>query len=502
MFHQLLSNRSWIAAGFIFVLFIGTACLILEENPVTGNRRALGFTWEQELQIGRESDEQIIAEFGMYDDPVVAEYVYTLSKNILQHSHMRREGTSQQFLDTPFTFRVLDSDVVNAFALPGGFIYVTRGLMTHLNNEAQLAVVIGHEIAHVAARHASQRVFTQQAGSLLLIGGAVLGQELFGMSADNILNIGGTAAQLLFLSYSREAERESDRLGVEYAAMEGYDASEAAEFFRSLRRLSERSGQVLPNHLSSHPDPGDREASMHSLSDIWRERGFPQTIIREQEYMSIIDGMTVGENPRNGFMQNSVYYHPELKFLYPVPSGWRLINQPTQVVAFEENQRAVSIFRFAQGASNAREAVEQFTNQDGISVISSSRRDVNGIRGHRAIGTATGSDGTNLKFMVQGIEYDGNIFRFLNYSSENDYGSFESSFNQITNGFNRLEDPEILNIQPVRIQVVAAPRTGRFESFLPAEMPLGMTKDEFAIMNQLELTDFVTIGQLLKLPVQ
>src|SRR5690606_29236122 len=173
-----------------------------------------------------------------------------------------REGASAEFVSTPFTFRVLSSPVVNAFALPGGYNYVTRGLLTHMTSEAQLAMVIGHEIGHVAARHASQQALTQQAGSLLLIGGAVLGQELLGVRAQDIMELGGTAAQLLFLRYSRDAERESDKLGVEYSAKSGYDASQGAAFFTTLKRLSEASGSSIPAFMSSHPDPGDREVDI------------------------------------------------------------------------------------------------------------------------------------------------------------------------------------------------------------------------------------------------
>lgn len=502
MIHYLTSYRSIIALLFLTVLLGSTACLIVEQNPVTGNRRALGFTWEQELQLGREADADIVVQFGLYDNPALDAYVNQVANNVLKHSHMRREGTAQQFLDTPFTFRVLNSDVVNAFALPGGFIYVTRGLLSHLNNEAQLAVILGHEIGHVAARHASQRVLNQQAGSILLIGGAVLGEGLFGVSAENILNIGGTAAQLLFLSYSRENERESDRLGVEYAAMHGYDASQAAAFFTSLRRLSDQSGGRIPNHLSSHPDPGDRERSMHELSAIWRERGFPQTIINEEIYLNRINGIIIGENPREGFVENQIFYHPDLEFLFPIPTSWNVMNTPNQVAIFNAEQSAISLFTIVSGVDNARAAVDAFTNQEGINVISSTRFNVNNLPGHRAIARAKDSKGNDLGIMVQAIEYGGLIYRFLSYSAENNFNSFEPSFNFMASGFNRLTDRAKLDIKPVRLELVTANRTGTFESFLPNPIPMGISAETIAIKNQLNLSDVITRGQVLKLPVQ
>ncbi len=499
------SNRkfsTWFPLFLVFILVYTSGCMTLEENPVSGNRRAFGYTWQQELQIGAQADQEIVAQYGIYDDDELTAYINELSELILAESHMRREDTSPQFREAEFTFRVLNSDIVNAFALPGGYVYFTRGLLSHMNNEAQLAVVIGHEIGHVAARHASQRVLQQQAGQLLLIGGAIAGQELFGMSAENILNIGGTTAQLLFLSYSRDAERESDRLGVEYTAMAGFDASEGAAFFRTLQRLSERAGGSLPNHLSSHPDPGDREQSMHQLSQQWRDQGYEQTRRNERQYMEMIDGMVLGQNPREGFVENNIFYHPDLEFQYPVPAGWNVQNMAAQVAMFDNDQQGVSIFSFARDASSARAAVEQFTNQEGINVVSSGNANLNNNTGYRAIATATNQDGSELRFMVQGVEFGGQVYRFINYSSSGRYDQYESSFTQIVEGFRRLTDSSKLSIQPVRIQVITADRTGSFQSFLPSDMPMGMNPEELAIINQLNLNDTVTRGQRIKIPVQ
>lgn len=477
-----------------------TSCVALEQNPVSGTTRAFAFTWEQEIQIGRDADQEIVAEFGIYENAELEAYIVELSELILAESHLRRPDAPAQFRNTEFTFRLLDSDVVNAFALPGGFVYFTRGLLSHMNNEAQLSVVIGHEIGHVAARHASQRMLQMQIGQMVLVGGAFAGQEIFGVSAESILNLGGTAAQLLFLSHSRDHERESDRLGVEYAARAGFDASEGAAFFRSLQRLSAQHGGGIPTFMSSHPDPGQREQSMHTLSQQWRDQGFEQTRRNERRFMEMIDGMTIGENPRNGFVRDGMYYHPELAFQYPAPAGWQVQNTPTQVVMFDSEQQGISIFTVEHNATSARQAVELFTNQEGITVESSGTQNVGSIRGYRSVATGTTQDGTELRIMVQGLEHNGRVFRFLNYSAAARYESYQSSFAQIVNGFRNLTDASILNIQPTRLQVVTADRVGPFSSFLPAQLPPGFTAESFAIMNQVELDETITRGQRLKLP--
>lgn len=238
----------------LLMSFLFAACSI-QESPITGDKRAYGYSWEQELAIGKEADEQIQQFYGVYDNDALQQYVEKIGQEMLAVSHMQREDSPDQYKNTKFYFRLLDSPVVNAFALPGGYIYVTRGLLSHLDNEAQLAVVLGHEIGHVAARHASQRAFEQQMGQLALIGGAIAGQHFLGIPGGDILGLGGMAAQMLFLSYSRDNERESDRLGVEYAAKQKYNSAEGAKFFTTLERMSEQSGQSIPNWQSTHPDP-------------------------------------------------------------------------------------------------------------------------------------------------------------------------------------------------------------------------------------------------------
>ncbi|HEY6367954.1 MAG TPA: M48 family metalloprotease, partial [Candidatus Binatia bacterium] len=184
--------------------------------PATGDRRYLGFTWQQETEIGKQASKEVEALFGIYRDPKGERYVTEVGNRVLATSHLRRPGIDEQIRKTPITFGVLDSPIINAMALPGGYIYVTRGMLAHLNNEDQLATVIAHEIGHVAARHAARQAWQQQLGQGLLLGGAILSQGL-GLPAQDILNLGNMAAQLIFLRYSREDELEADKLGVEYS---------------------------------------------------------------------------------------------------------------------------------------------------------------------------------------------------------------------------------------------------------------------------------------------
>ncbi len=156
-------NTRTLLVAILLTTFLA-GCVSVERSLVTGNKRAFGYTWAQEVQIGNEADPAIVAQYGLYDNAQIASYVENLGQELLQTSHLRRPDTPAEMRNTPFAFRVLDSPVVNAFALPGGYIYVTRGLLAHLDNEAQLAVVLGHEIGHVVGRHASKRAAQQQLG--------------------------------------------------------------------------------------------------------------------------------------------------------------------------------------------------------------------------------------------------------------------------------------------------------------------------------------------------
>jgi predicted Zn-dependent protease len=462
----------------------------------------MAYSWEEEIKIGQDADPQIVAQYGIYDDPEITEYVNNLSNSVLANSHMRREGTDRKFRETEFYFKVLDSPVVNAFALPGGYVYFTRGLMAHLNNEAQLSVVIGHEIGHVAARHASQRALQQQLGQIAVIGGAVIGQELLGLPGASILDMSSQAAQLLFLSYSRDAERESDELGVEYSAITGFTAAEGAQFFTSLKRISAQSGQSIPSMLSTHPDPGEREARIPELAEQWKERGYEQTIINKDSYLEMIDGMVFGENPRNGFVDDGNFVHPDLELQFPVPDGWQAINQQQQVVLLSSAEDAVLIFRIDSESETAQSSVQQFIEQEGITVNSQSETQSSGsIPAYRASVTISQQEG-NLKAVIYAIEFGGQIYRFIGYTSESQFANYQDVLSGVPSEFSRLTDETILNIQPVRIQLVQADRSGTFSSFLPAQLPMEIKPEDVAIINQVQLDDTIESGRFLKIPVQ
>jgi len=481
---------------------VGSGCVTTGTNPISGNTRAYAYSWAEEEKLGREADQQIQQQYGVYEDEEVRQYVDRVAQDVLAESHMRRSSTPERFRDTDFAFRVLDSPIINAFALPGGYVYVTRGLLAHLNNEAQLAVVLGHEIGHVAGRHASKQAAKKQLMQGVLVGGALAGQMAFGGNvAENVLGVGGQAAQLLSLSYSRDNERESDRLGVEYAARAGYDAAEGAAFFTSLKRRSEQSGQSIPTWQSTHPDPGQREDTIVELARQWDTKIEGPADARNQDaYYGAIDNIVLGPNPRQGFVENDVFYHPELEFRFPVPSGWQTQNQTSQVAMIQPDQEAYVLFRISD-ADTPEAAAAELAGQQGLTVVERRATQVNGREARRVVAEAQAQQGQTVRVLSYFIAYGDQVYSFQGLASAQQYSTYRPALERPMTGFDALRDPDRLNVQPTRLALRPAPRTAAFRTFVEAEaLPDDMSPTDLAIINQLGLDDTVEQGRRLKLP--
>lgn len=477
-----------------------TGCGTAVTNYVTGESVRGAYTWPQEVQIGQQLDEQLRAQYGFYDDPALQAYVDELGERVLQNSAYGDPSVvPAEIRNTPFYFRVLDSDVVNAFAAPGGYIYISRGLLAFTENEAQLAVVLGHEIGHVLARHTSRRMAQAQTGQVGLLGAAILGDVLGGgQVAQGILDIGGTGVQLLFLSHSRDAEREADRAGVAYAEFSGYDAAEAASFFGSLQRLGAEAGaDGIPSFLSTHPDPGERQQTIPQLAAQYDPRG---TTVNREAFFSQIENMVLGQNPRQGFVEGGTYYHPELRFRFNVPQGWRVDNQAARVMLGEPNGRAIMEFTFAADQSSAQAAGRAFAAQQGFTATDQQSGTLDGLPAYTVTGTAQ-SQQQQLSTVNTFIEYGGNVYRFSGYSAAGDFSTYRPTFTSAIGSFARETRSEIVNRQPVRLEIVRVNQATPFRQLLQGRpVPQGMTQQQLAIMNEVELNTTIPAGRSVKLP--
>jgi len=469
------------------IIFLVISCAV---NPVTGKRQIMLMSTAQEIQLGVDYDPQVIATFGEYSNDPMVQFIQSKADEMGKISHRP---------ELKYHVKILDSPVVNAFAVPGGYVYFTRGILAQFNNEAELIGVLGHEMGHINARHSVSQQSKQQIGQLLLVGGMLI-SEKFASYAEAAMQ----GMQLLFLKYSRDDEREADQLGVAYSSKIGYDAQKMADFFQVLEKMSlESSHGGVPTFLSTHPDPGDRYNSVKQQAQAWQDSlKLDSWKVNEDNYLRMIDGIVYGEDPRQGFVQSNTFYHPEMKFKFSFPEGWELENQPTQIIMAPKDGEALMIFSIAQGNSLSEAAnstleglklkPEESNNMtvNGMPVITNLSRQV--IQDQ-----STGQQNTNM-VLSYFIEYNKNYYVFHGLSSEANYNSYKPSFEKIMTDFSVLTDPVILNKKPVKILIKSVQSSGtladvfKYYGIAPDRM------EELALLNNLNLTDKVNTGKLIK----
>lgn len=476
-----------IKTAVITIAITGIACLFsCTTDYVTGERTFSLVSESQEIAMGKEADPQIVGEYGLYNDSELATMIDRLGQRLASVS---------QRPNLQYTFRVLDSPVINAFALPGGYVYVTRGILAHFNSEDQLAGVLGHEIGHVVARHSAEQMSRVQLASLGLGVGSLISEDF-----QKFAGIAEVGVGLLFLKFSRGQESESDMLGVEYSTKLGYDANEMAGFFRTLKMMSAGSGQSLPSFLSTHPDPGDRESNVHALADEWQAKIAYSPLNKQRyDYLKKIDGIVYGDDPRHGYSGNGMFYHPEMTFQFPVPSGWTVVNSASTVQLVSDDKKAVVQLTLGSGSSQAAE-VDAFVSKTGATVVARNQTSVNGFSALMVESKIGGEQ--PLQILSSFISKDGKIFIFHGFTSPDLFNTFSLSFRSVMMGFERATDPAVLNKKPARLAVKQAPRSGSLASVLTA---LGMGTDmhaEMALLNGMNLDDQIRQGEWIKIVME
>jgi predicted Zn-dependent protease len=472
----------------IMAILVLVSC---SRNPVTGKKEFMFMSESQEISLGAESDPQIIAAYGLYPDENIQKFITAKGEAMAAISHRP---------ELEFKFRVLDSPVVNAFAVPGGYVYFTRGILAHMNNEAEFSGVLGHEIGHVTARHSAKQYTKQMLGQILFVG-AMIASEDFRQFAD----AASQGLQLLFLKFGRDDESQSDLLGVEYSTEIGYDAHQMAEFFNTLKKMSEGSGQSIPTFMSTHPDPGQRNERVHELATEYQSKDAKTNYaINRESYLKMIDGIIYGEDPRQGFVENSMFYHPELKFQFPIPQGWQHQNTPTQFQMAPSDGKAMMTLTLAQGGT-LDEAFQASVQADQLTVVESSSVRVNGLPAIAAIADYNPVDqngqqaGESLRLLLYFIQHGGYIYKMYGISRQADFNTYFSSFQTTMKNFKNLTDPTKLNKQPNRIQIVTASRNGTLQNLLLQNGMMQDNLEELALINGMELTDNVTAGTMIKI---
>jgi len=473
--------------GLLFIFFISCA-----RNPVTGKKEFSFMSESQEKALGAEYNPQILAEYGEYNDDKLQAFVNEKGQQMAAISHRPQLG---------FTFKVVDSPVVNAFAVPGGYIYFTRGIMAHFNNEAEFAGVLGHEIGHVTARHANEMQTKQIFSQILLMGGMIF-SETFRQFAEPA----SQAASMMLMKYSRDNESQSDKLGVEYSTQIGYNSEEMANFFNTLQRLSGDEGR-LPTFLSTHPDPGDRYNAVKTYTQLVHEsKGIkPANLkINRDNYLRMIDGIIHGDDPRQGFFENNNFYHPVLKFTFKTPAEWNKLNSPQSVQMAPKDGKALMRLTLAQG-QDLNAASQAFVKDNGLSVIESSQNPVNGLSSIAIFGEVVPQQeqgqqqaSAPISIIVYFYKYNDLIYQLIGVAAKNDFQTYSNTFKNTLGSFKVLSDQSKINVLPTRIKIVSARRNYTLQEGLQDYGMIQNKFNELALLNGMQLTDQLPSGSLFK----
>jgi predicted Zn-dependent protease len=303
---------------------------------------------------------------------------------------------------------------------------------------------------------------------------------------------------LLFLSFSRDQESESDLLGVEYSTTLGYDSHRMADFFQTLSAMREQSGQSLPGFLSTHPDPGDREARVNRLTDQWQAKVEYRPLNKTRhDYLRRIDGLVYGPNPRQGFEEGGVFYHPELAFQFPVPNGWQVRNSASTVMIVQPDQEAFIQMILGQ-SETVDAAADQFLEKSGATVVSRGRATIHGFDAVVLVSDLTSQD-QSLRLASYFVEKAPHVYVFHGVTTRSDYATYANQLKSVPEGFRAVSDRAILGRQPDRLEIAQAPRSTTVSAAL---RELGAPEDkiaELALVNGMRVDDRVEKGYWLKL---
>lgn len=442
-------------------------------NPATGQRQLTLLSEQQEIQMGKENDQQIVTQMGLYPDEEWQAYIQDLGSRLAAKSERPH---------LPWTFRVVDDPIVNAFALPGGYIYITRGILAHFNSEAQLVSVLGHEIGHVTGRHTVERVSKAQLAQVGIGVAAVAG-------GGELANLAGQGLGLLFLKFSRDDEREADDLGLRYLTRGSYDPHEMPEVFNTLDRVSGAHGSRAPNWLATHPAPANRALRIREqIGQLPAEQQAGR--VERNGYLNRLAGLTFGTNPREGYTIGRTFYHPDLAFKVEFPEGWKIVNQRSVVGALSPREDALVVLSLSQ-ETTPEEAQTAFFRQDGVEQG----------RQERAFTyfqtTPQTETGQFIQGMARFLSHEGQVFQLLSYTRDNSWSAYRNAMGSSVGSFRRLEKRRYLDVHPAKVEVVklkGAMTLADFHRHYPSNLEL----EALAILNGVGVDERLEAGTLIK----
>ena len=451
----------------------------------------------EERRLGAEEHPKLVRQFGgEYADPGLQAYVNDIGQNLSRHTEMP---------ELQYSFTVLDNDAINAFALPGGYVHVTRGLLALANNEAELAGVLAHELGHISARHSAER-YSQSvlAGMGTTIVGAV--GSVVGM--PEAAQVAGLGAGAFLQSYSREQELEADMLGVRYMARAGYDPEAMADFFKKLDRYARLQATIVGNPgaadnssiMTSHPRTGDRIVQAIKLANAAPVVG---ARTNAEAYLAQIDGMIFGDSPNHGIRRGRDFVHPQLRIAFRVPPRFAMTNSADQVLAHGPSDSIMS-FDMERNRELAG-SVTSMTDYVGktwggrLRIGPVEPITVDGMEGATGATRIESREGPKDIRLVAVREPSGRIYRFVFLTPSELTGALEPEFKKSVYGFRRLTETEAAEVEPMRVNVVAVGQ-GETAEALAMQMPFESYRLEWlSVLNGLRRDQSIRPGEKIKI---
>jgi predicted Zn-dependent protease len=455
-------------AAIVVIVALVSACAT---NPVTGRREFNLMSEGQEIAIGQESDPQIKKEMGVYNDAELQAYVAQIGTRIAKISERPQ---------LPWHFTIVDQPAINAFAVPGGYVYFTRGILPFLDNEAELAGVMGHEIGHVTARHSAQQYSRSIGGQI-----GLTALSIFVPAARPFGELGAQALGVLFLKYGRDDELQADSLGARYTATVGWDPAGVPEMLSTLGRLDEAQGdrRGIPNWLSTHPDPLSRVDEVHPIVEKLKA-GRSDFALNRDEFLRHIDGIIYGDNPEQGIVRGSTFLHPPLRFGVDFPQGWDVMNSPDQVVAKAPGAEVYMLLEAVQ-QPNGRTLQEIALNQMRGAGFRSNSGQQTTINGRDAfVGVYQGQlEGLgNVTMRAAHIQHGTSVYLLTGFTSPNTFAQADNAFLTAIRSFRPLSATEAENVRPNRVDLYVVRQGDSWASI--AERSGGVIKPAtLAVMN-------------------
>lgn len=454
----------WIVALTV-VLAMG-ACVI---NPATRRPEFTLVSEPEEIALGLEADRDMVETLGLYaDSPALTEYVSQIGAKLAAKSERP---------NLPWTFRVLDDPVVNAFAIPGGHVYVTRGILAHLDSEAELAGVIGHEIGHVTALHGVNQLSRARVADRGLGIFRVLDPR-----ARHVGRLANNTAALIMLRHSRGDEIEADDLGLRYMGRGGYDRTAMVDVMRTLERQSAGEASDMPIWLSTHPEPGlraDRILDRQEASSGARNPG---------AYREVIQGLAFGKDPRLGFQVGDTHVSPRRRYRIDLPPDWTRDHDKDVLIALSPDETALLVVGVTGGES-ADAAAKDFYGREGV--VGGPSWEAGGGRARDF--TAPGQ--TPLAGTAVFRDHAGETYLSLVVTPAQNWSGIEAAARRSLASFARLEDPRLMGVQPARLVIEQTTAPVSIEQ-LAAEAD--QSPQTMAILNRVTPTAQVARGTWLK----